>query len=133
LSVIYTNNKVMLEFINDLPDDVLGIHALNEVTKDDMDQVLRPLLDDLAKKEGKIKYLLVLDTDVSNFTLAAWWGDFIAGIKHLTQWNRIAVVTDEKGVEWFTTNVFKFLIPGKSKGFASNELNAAVKWISANN
>jgi hypothetical protein len=123
----------MLEFINDLPDDVLGIHAINEVTKDDMDEVLRPMLNDLAKKEGKIKYLLVLDTDVSNFTLAAWWSDMIAGLKHLTQWNRIAVVSDEKGVDWFTTNVFRFFIPGKSKGFAMDELDAAVKWISEEN
>lgn len=118
----------MLQFIKDLPDDVVGIHATGEVTKEDYDKVLIPRIDDLAKKQGKIKYLLVLETDVSNFSAAAWWDDLKIGLKHFTEWNKIAVVTDQKGVEWFT-DVFKYFIPGKSKGFPLNELDEAVRWI----
>ncbi|HEY9535615.1 MAG TPA: STAS/SEC14 domain-containing protein [Mucilaginibacter sp.] len=122
----------MLQYINDLPADVLGIHAIGEVTKQDMDAVLLPKLDELAKTKGDIKYLLVLETDVSNFSLAAWWSDLVTGLKHFTEWKRIAVVTDQKGVEWFT-DVFTHFIPGKAKGFNLGELDEAVKWISANN
>jgi hypothetical protein len=122
----------MLQFINDLPDDVVGIHAIGEVTKEDFDKVLIPRIDDLAKRQGEIKYLLVLETDVSNFTLAAWWKDLVMGLKHFTEWKRIAVVSDQKGVEWFT-DVFKYFIPGNSKGFALNELDEAVAWIKQDN
>lgn len=118
----------MLQFINNLPDDVVGIHAIGEVTDDDYDEVLIPRLDDLAKRQGKIKYLLVLETDVSNFTVAAWWDDLKLGLKHFTQWNKIAIVSDQKGVQWFT-DTFTHFIPGKSKGFALDELDAAIKWI----
>ncbi|MFD2147105.1 SpoIIAA family protein [Mucilaginibacter antarcticus] len=122
----------MLQYINNLPDDVLGIHAIGEITKQDMETVLLPRLDELAKRQGEIKYLLVLETDVSNFTLAAWWKDLVAGIKHFTEWKRIAVVSDQKGVEWFT-DAFTHFIPGTAKGFSLSELDEATKWISANN
>ena len=122
----------MLQFINDLPDDVVGIHAIGEVTKEDFDKVLIPKIDDLSKRQGEIKYLLVLETDVSNFTLAAWWKDLVMGLKHFTEWKRIAVVSDQKGVEWFT-DAFKYFIPGNSKGFALNELEEAVEWIKQDN
>ena len=122
----------MLQFINDLPDDVVGIHAIGEVTKEDFDKVLIPKIDDLSKRQGEIKYLLVLETDVSNFTLAAWWKDLVMGLKHFTEWKRIAVVSDQKGVEWFT-DAFKYFIPGNSKGFALSELEEAVEWIKQDN
>lgn len=119
----------MLQFINDLPDHVVGIHAIGEVTKEDIANVLDPRLADLVKRQGEINYLLVLETNVQNFTLGAWWNDFKVGIKNFTKWNKIAVVSDQKGVEWFS-DIFRFFIPGKSKGFALSELDEAVKWIS---
>ena len=120
----------MLQYINDLPPHVVGIRATGEVTKDDMEKVLIPRIDELIARQGEIDYLLVLQTDVSNFTLSAWWEDIKLGLKNFTKWNKIAVVTDQKGVEWFS-DVFRFFVPGKSKGFALNELDEAVAWISA--
>lgn len=119
----------MLQFMNNLPSHVVGIHATGEVTKDDYDKILVPKIDELAKRQGEINYLLVLETDVTNFSLGSWWGDLKLGLKHFTQWNKIAVVTNERGVEWFS-DIFRFFIPGKSRGFPLNELDEAIKWIS---
>jgi hypothetical protein len=120
----------MLQFINDLEPHVVGIHAIGEVTKEDMETVLLPRIDDLVKRQGEINYLLVLETDVKNFTIGAWWDDLKLGLKNFTKWNKIAVVSDQKGVEWFT-DAFRFFIPGKSKGFSLDELDEAIKWITA--
>lgn len=122
----------MLRIINNLPQNVVGIHASGEVTKNDLDKVVMPRLDDLAKKQGEINYLLVLETGVQNFTAGAWYDDIKAGLKHFTDWNRVAIVSDQKGVEWFTDAV-SFAIPGKSKGFPLTELDKAVKWVSKPN
>jgi hypothetical protein len=119
----------MLQFINDLPTNIIGIHAVGEVTKEDVDTVLIPRLDDLVKRQGEINYLLVLETDAQNFTAGAWLDDIKVGLKHFTKWKRVAVVTDQKSVEWFTSNIFRFLIPGAAKGFPLDELKSAVKWI----
>jgi hypothetical protein len=120
----------MLQFINDLEPHVVGIHAIGEVTKEDMETVLLPRIDDLVKRQGEINYLLVLETDVKNFTIGAWWDDLKLGLKNFTKWNKIAVVSDQKGVEWFT-DAFRFFVPGKSKGFSLDELDEAIKWVTA--
>jgi len=119
----------MLRYIKDLPDHVVGIHAAGEVSKDDYEKVLIPRIEELVRRQGEINYLLILETNVGNFTAGAWWDDFKLGLKHFTQWNRIAVVTDQKGVEW-ASDALRLFIPGKSRGYPMAELDAAIKWVS---
>ncbi|HEX8021906.1 STAS/SEC14 domain-containing protein [Mucilaginibacter sp.] len=119
----------MLQIINNLPPHVVGIRASGEVNSQDMETVLLPEINKLVNRQGKINYLLVLDTGVQNFTLAAWWDDLKLGLKNFTNWHRIAIVTDQKGVEWFT-DIFRFMVPGNSRGFSHDQLEEAKNWIS---
>jgi hypothetical protein len=119
----------MLQFINDQPEHVVGIRATGEVTKDDLDTVLIPKIDDLVKRQGEINYILVLQTEVKNFTAAAWYDDLKVGLKNFTKWHKIAIVTDQKLVGKFT-DVFSFAIPGESRGYDLGQLDEAVKWVS---
>ncbi len=121
----------MLQFINDLPEHIVGIHAVGVVSKEDYDKVLAPRLDELVAKQGEINYLLVLENNaLTDFTAGAWYDELKMGLKHFTKWKKIAVVTDQKGVEWFT-NAFKVVIPGEAKGFPLDKLDDAVSWITA--
>lgn len=119
----------MLRYIKDLPDHVIGIHAAGEVNKEDFEKVLFPRMEELVARQGEINYLLILETNIVNFTAGAWWDDFKLGLKHFTHWNKIAIVTDQKLVEWFS-DAFRVFIPGTSKGFPMAELGAAIKWVS---
>jgi hypothetical protein len=118
----------MLQVINDLPPHVVGIRASGEVTRSDMETVLMPKIQELVNRQGEINYLLVLETGVQNFTLAAWWDDLKLGLRNFAKWNRIAIVTDQQGVEWFT-DVFRFMVPGKSRGFSHIQLEEAKEWV----
>ena len=119
----------MLTIMHDLPHNVVGIRASGAVTKQDFDEVLKPALEELRNRTGKINYLLLLETSVSNFTLGAWVDDIVLGLKHFTHWNRIAIVTNEKIVERFS-DAFGFIVPGECKGFTLAELVAAKEWVS---
>lgn len=118
----------MLKMIDHLPNNVLGIRASGKVTSKDMEQVLLPELDALADRTGQLNYLLVLENQVQDFTAGAWWKDMVAGLKHFTYWNRIAVVTDQKIVEVFT-DLFELAVPGRSKGFRPDQLDEAIDWV----
>lgn len=120
----------MLEKINDLPEHVFGVRAKGEVTGEDLKTVLFPGLEELSHKFNKIHYLLVLDTDVKNFTTSAWIQDMLAGIKHLSEWKKIGIVTDQKGVRKFT-DMFSVVAPGEARGFRHNQLEQAIAWVSA--
>lgn len=119
----------MLQRIKDLPQHVAGIHAVGEITANDYDDVLKPIFDEKVNSIGNINYLLILETNTSCFTPAAWWRDFKLMLKYYRKWNKIAVVTDQPGVEWFS-DVFKFVIPCESKGFRLDRIDEAVMWIS---
>lgn len=119
----------MLILIPNLPDHVFGVKAVGEVTAEDLKSVLLPGLEVIKAKYGEIHYMLVLETKVENFTAGAWFQDMVAGLKHLTAWKKMAIVTDQKAVEKFT-DAFSYVTPGEAKGFSLAELKAAIDWVS---
>lgn len=119
----------MLERINGLPDFVVGIKATGEVTKEDLETVLIPALDQQVEKYDAIHYLLHLETDVQNWDFGAWVSDAKVGLKHLTKWKKIAVVSGQEGVQKFT-DIFSKLTPGEARGYAPDQLETAKAWVS---
>ena len=112
------------------PDSGSEVHSkILKATIDDYETVLHPIFEEKLSSIGDINYLLVLETNVSHFTAEAWWRDFKLMLKYYKRWNKIAVVTDQRGVEWFS-DVFKFIIPCESKGFPLDRLDEAIIWIS---
>ena len=118
----------MLTEITGLPDHIFGVRATGEVTSDDIKDVLLTGLKRTAQRFKEIRYLLVLETDVKNFTAGAWVQDAKAGLQNFTKWKKIAVVSAEKGVEWFT-DIFTIATPVKSKGFKPEEIEEAKAWL----
>lgn len=73
----------MIQQIENLAENVVGFWATSKVTKDEYDTILLPAVKKLADETGKIKYLFVLDTDVSNLSGGAWYDDIKMGFQHL--------------------------------------------------
>ncbi|HKK14495.1 MAG TPA: STAS/SEC14 domain-containing protein, partial [Gammaproteobacteria bacterium] len=87
----------MLEPIPDLPEGVLGFTAKGTVTADDYESTMIPAVEAAIARAGKIRFLYHLGEDFSGFEAGAMWDDARLGLKHLSAWERIAVVTD---VDW---------------------------------
>jgi len=112
-----------------LPSNVVGFRATGNVTREDFEQVVMPEVERLIKKTGKLNYLLILDTPLKEFTFGAWMQDVLLGIRHLTQWNRAAIITDSSGLQHFT-QIFSALMPGEFRGFDKLDIDVAVDWVS---
>lgn len=119
----------MIETLSSLPANVAGFRATGEVTQDDFKNVVFPQVEKLVEQQGELNYLLLLDTDVSNFTAGAWFQDVLLGLKNLTNWNRAAIVSDSEAVIKFT-DAFSVLAPGEYKGYKKQEFEQAVSWVS---
>lgn len=115
----------------DTADNIVAFRALAEVTKDDFLRVVVPSVEHLVKKNNEINFLLVLDTDIQNFTAGAWLQDALLGLKHLGKWNRAAIVTDSQEIITFT-NGFSYVVPGEFKGFKKQDFNKALNWVEGN-
>lgn len=119
----------MLKRIVNLPDNVLGFQASGKVSAGDYQSVLIPELEATLRKFRKVRLLYVLGKDFDGFTAAAAWKDAGVGLKHLTQFDRIAVVTD---VDWIqhSVKIFGFALPAEVRIFENDKLKDARAWVS---
>ena len=120
----------MIEVMKGLPDNVVGLSAKEEVTGNDYDTVLIPLVSEKIKKHGKVRMLYQLGPDFAGYDAAAIWDDTMFGMSHMFDFEKVAVVSD---VEWIrnATRFFGVLLPCPVKTFDNKDLAAAKTWIIA--
>jgi stage II sporulation SpoAA-like protein len=116
----------MIELIDDLPRNVVGISVKGRVTKDEYREVLAPAIAKSLRWRDKIRLYYELG---SRFP-GSGWDDLDLGFEHATRCERIAIVTDIAWVR-LTVKAIRFLIPGQIRVFATMEALQARGWIIA--
>ena len=118
----------MIEIISDLPDHVLGVQTHGEVTAEDYKNVLVPAIDAVLTKHKRVRLLYVFGKDFDGFTGGAAWEDAKVGMKHLTAFQRVAVVSDTDSIRTMV-KAFGFALPGEVRVYPADQLPAAREWI----
>ncbi len=118
----------MLERMQGLPDNVLGVEAKGKVTGTDYESLLIPAVEEILERHGRMRFLYLLGNEFEGFDAKAVWDDAKVGLRHIRSWERVAVVTD---VEWIRTMVkaFGFVMPGDIRVFGNRELAEARQWL----
>jgi len=83
----------MLELIDGLPGNVVGIAVSGRLTMQDCQDVLVPALQKSLKRHDKIRLYYELN---SRFPGAAW-DELDLGLEHASRCERVAIVTDRLG------------------------------------
>lgn len=119
----------MVERIRNLPENVLGFTAKGVVTASDYESAIVPAVEAMFASHEKIRFLYHLGEEFVRFEAGAMWDDAKLGLKHLTGWERTALVSD---IEWIGTavRVFGLAIPGKVRVFPNRDLSEAIRWVS---
>jgi hypothetical protein len=120
----------MVELLNDFPPHVAAYRASGKVHKEEYEKVVMHKVDEVAEQFGKINFLVRLETDMDNYTFAAFMDYLKVSFEHFSKWNRMAIVSDEA---WLRTayNALSVLVPGKIKGYPLKEYEDAKQWVSA--
>ena len=121
--------KVMITRIKELPDNMVGFLATDEVSAKDFIDVVMPEVEKFIEKKDKLNYMLVIKTDLAKFSTGAWFQDALMGVKTITKWHRAAIVYDSQSIQNFT-EVFSKIMIGEFKGFDKKDYDTAVKWTS---
>ena len=116
----------MIELIEDLPRNVVGIAVNGRVTKQECREILAPAVEKSLKWRDKSRLYYELG---SRFP-GAGWDDLDLGFEHAARCERIAIVTDIAWVR-LTVKAIRFLIPGEIRVFATLEAPVARAWITA--
>jgi hypothetical protein len=119
----------MMQTIPGLPDDVVAVVAQGTVTGHDYESVLIPAVERGLATHEKLRLLYHLGPEFTGFTAAALWDDTKIGIRHLTAFAKVAVVTD---VRWVVdaAKVFGLFIPCPVRVFGNDRLAEAKTWVS---
>ena len=119
----------MIEIMQGLPGNVVAVNVSGEVTGDDYKNVLIPAVEEKIKKYGKVRILYHMDKELEWFTLNAMLEDAKVGILNITDFEKIAVVSD---VDWMNVavEIFKFIVPFPVRTYKKEELLEAETWIS---
>ena len=120
----------MLQMLSDFPDNVVAAAARGVVTRRDYQDVLVPRVELALKRHPKIRCYYELGSQFSGMEAGAMWEDFKIGVEHITRWERVAVVTDADWIK-HAVNVFRFLMPGEVRIFATSDAAAARQWIAS--
>jgi hypothetical protein len=115
----------MIEIIEGLPDNVVGIVVKDRLTKKDCAEILVPKL----KKSLDWHYKLRLYYEIRSRFPGAAWEAIDLGLDHVP-WERVAIVTD---VAWLrhTVQALRLLIPGDIQVFETSQMAQGLAWITA--
>jgi hypothetical protein len=116
----------MLELIEGLPGNVVGIAVSGRLTRQDCEDLLVPAMQKSLRRHEKIRLYYELN---SRFPGAAW-DDFELGLEHLYRCERVAIVTDIGWVR-LTVKALRFLIPSEIRVFATIQADEGRAWIKA--
>jgi len=118
----------MIKLMRDLPDNVLGVLTIGKITGADYETILIPALEEKLKTNAKIRMLYHIGNDFAGFELSAIWDDAKLGIKHLSEWERIALVSDHETINSFM-KFFRHLITCQIRIYKDDELDKAKAWV----
>ena len=116
----------MLELIDGLPGNVVGIAVSGRLTLQDCQDVLVPAMQRSLKRHDKIRLYYELN---SRFPGAAW-DDLELGLEDLSRCERVAIVTDVGWVR-LTVKALRFLIPSEIRVFPTVQADEGRAWIRA--
>ncbi len=116
----------MIELIEGLPKNVVGISVKGRVTRQECREILTPAIEKSLRWRDKIRLYYELG---SRFP-GAGWDDLDLGFEHAAWCERIAIVTDIAWVS-LTVKALRFLIPGEIRVFATLQTAEGRAWIAA--
>jgi hypothetical protein len=120
----------MIEIMATEADSILAITAHGTVSAEDYEKVIFPAIETKLKTHHKLRFLYHLGEDFKNYTPSAMWDDTKLGIRHMTSFEKIAVVSD---VPWITqvATFFGHFVPCPVKLFRNDNLAEAKAWLIA--
>ncbi|HEX6875897.1 MAG TPA: STAS/SEC14 domain-containing protein [Nocardioidaceae bacterium] len=117
----------MIRLLRDMPAGVLGFEAVDDVEKEDYENVIVPVINKAIAEHGKVRLVYVLGPEFDDYEGGAVWEDLKLGVRHPASFERIAIVTNAR---WAgpAIKIFSVLWPGQARVFQLSELESAKRW-----
>jgi hypothetical protein len=119
----------MVELLKDFPPHVAAYRASGKVHKEEYEKIVMARVDEVAAQYGKINFLVLLETDIGNYSFAAFIDYLKVSFEHFSKWQRMAIVTDQDWVQK-AYELLSHVVHGEIKGYDLKEFEEAKQWVS---
>jgi hypothetical protein len=116
----------MIETIKTSSPKLLGLKLCGKLHDEDYEQFV-PKVETLLTAEGKLRLFAQFE-DFHGWDLHAAWDDLKFGLKHYSDFERIAMVGDRKWEKWMARFCRPFT-KAKVKYFDRSEVDVAWRWL----
>ena len=117
----------MIELIEGFEENIIGIRGSGKISRDDYLSVVVPATEAAFSEHETVRIFWQVMDDTT-FEPGAIFEDALVGTKNYFGWEKIALVTDVAFLQ-NAVKIFRVLMPCPTKLFASDEFDAAKKWI----
>ncbi len=118
----------MIEVKTGTQENLLEVHMTAPITDNDYSKVMIPALDAALVNGEKVRMLLVIDADLTDFTMGALWDDAKMGISNWSGFERVAIVTANKAMTRLV-RAFSILMPCPVSVFGKWQEDEARLWL----
>ena len=119
----------MVEILSDFPPHVAAYRAWGAISKEEYEQVVMARVDEVAAEYGRINFLVLLETDIENYSVGAFIDYLRISFRHFNKWNHMAIVSDQQWVRK-GYDILSPLVHGEVRGYKLSEYYAARQWVS---
>ncbi len=118
----------MYRVLDESSGRAVGIKVQDTLTKDDY-EVLIPYFENLIHECGALSLLCEM-SEFGRMELDAFWEDFKCNMNHLSDFTRIAILGDQRCLDWSTTKA-NSLLNTELRYFTLEHRSKAWEWVKA--
>jgi universal stress protein A len=108
--------------------NLLWLRASRRLTVKDYREVMIPLLEKVIWNHGRARLLFQFDPDFQGFEVGALWEDFKFDLKHLGDFERLAIVGGSRWME-AAVKLFAHVMKGEVRTMPPDHLAEAWEWL----
>lgn len=116
----------MYRVMDESSGNVVGIKVQGKLTQEDY-VLLVPYLEHVLAEWGPL-HLLCDMTDFGGVEIGAFWEDFKFSLRHLGDFQQMAIVGDQQWLTWLT-KLFNPMVKAEVKYFPSDQMDRAWAWV----
>lgn len=111
---------------------IVAFDAIGTLTDDDYTGTLIPAFEAAIEAQGKVRAMIRFGPDFDGYSAGALMDDAVFGIRHLKDFDKIAVVTD---IDWVAKGVsmFAHLSTIPIRVFGADQIDAGLVWLQSDN
>jgi hypothetical protein len=118
----------MVKLLPGFPPHVAAYRAAGKVNETEYENVVMERVNQVAKKFGRINFLVRLDTPFTNYSLRTFLKYIRISFAHFRKWSRMAIVTDERWVRR-AYRLLNPLVHGELKVYPLTAFEEAKQWV----